>query len=68
MAISSKLAIVAFCIWPLWQKTYVYGFGTQKLRTSDERHIKKVDYGLTMAILGFVGKLWPISLYKEANS
>ena len=27
--------------------SYVYGFGTQKLRTSDERDIKKVDYGLT---------------------
>ena len=44
--------------------SYVYGFGTQKLRTSDERDIKKVNYGLTMAILRFFGKLWPISLYK----
>ena len=44
--------------------SYVYGFGKQKLRTSDERDIKKVDFGLTMAILIFFGKLWPISLYK----
>ena len=44
--------------------SYVYGFGTQKLRTSDERDIKSVDYGLTMAILRFFGKLWPISLCK----
>ena len=48
--------------------SYGYGFGTQKLRISDERDIKKVDYGLTLAILRFFGKLWPISLYKWANS
>ena len=35
--------------------SYVYGYGKQKLRASDERHIKKVDYGLTMAILRLFG-------------
>ena len=29
----------------------LYGFGKQKLRTCDERDIKKVDYGLALAIL-----------------
>ena len=48
--------------------SYVYGFGTQKLRTSDQRDIKKVDFGLTMAILILFGKLWQISLNKKANT
>ena len=47
MAILSKMAIMHYGkkIW----LSFVYGFGTQKLRTSDERDIKKVNHGVTMA-------------------